>query len=96
MIRKALLTAQTTQAIRENETEAQKNKRKHEEKRNKRLLYMTFDLSIFSAVNHALKFAAQFTVFILTLNRNIGAQMIFTHLFDFSLQNVANIFFFYN
>ena len=77
------------------ETKAQKKKAKKEEKKNKKLLFMTFYLSIFSAANNLVAFSAQFVIFVFALSPSIEAWLVFIYPFSFTLKNFMNILFFF-
>lgn len=84
------------QANRRDETAEQKKKRKKDEKANAKLLFMTFYLSVFSAVNHMIEFSAQFCLIILELNPSNLAWFTFIYMFNFALKNFMNLYFFIN
>jgi hypothetical protein len=93
MRRKAELNAQRLSV---NESELERRKRLKIEKMNRQLLFMTFYLGIFSALNHVVQFSSQFVLFIFNLSPSVGAWFIFIFAFAVSLKNFSNIFFYYH
>ncbi len=93
MRRKAELNAQRLSV---NESELERRKRLKIEKMNRQLLFMTFYLGIFSALNHVVQFSSQFVLFIFNLSPSVGAWFIFIFAFAVTLKNFSNIFFYYH
>jgi len=69
---------------------------KKNDKINKKLLYMTFYMSIFSVIIHLIAFSAQFIIFCFDVTDQLAAWFIFIGLFIIAIKNFLNIFFFYN
>ena len=69
---------------------------KKDDKINKKLLYMTFYMSVFSVTIHLIAFSAQFIIFCFDLTDQLVAWFIFIGLCTIAFKNFLNIFFFYN
>jgi len=93
MRRKAELNAQRLSV---NESELERRKRLKIEKMNRQLLFMTFYLGIFSALNHVVQFSSQFVLFIFNLSPSVGAWFVFIFAFAATFKNFSNIFFYYH
>jgi len=88
MARKKNLTAQP-QNNQKNESQIKKEKEKEDNER--KLLYMTCFLSIYSCINHAIQFATEFIAFIAALDPKIVAWYFFFGFGSISVKHLLNI-----
>lgn len=79
-------------------TESQLKKQKWKEKTERRLLFMTFYLTLFSFVILLVQFVAQLVIFLLLHNfsNEMGGWFIFLFAFVIALKQLSNIFFYYH